>query len=143
MDAFPQSSTSENVRKVQAYEVTETASGLITVRWNRTATIEESQELMALLARYWAAGRHYACAMITHPDVDADARHRRLWGEWHEAHRHEINRYCRGTAITSDSATVRTLMTVMSWFSKDGYPIKFVATEREARAWAASRLLEM
>jgi len=34
-------------------------------------------------------------------------------------------------------------MTVMTWFSKDSYPIKYMSTEREARAWAVSRLLGM
>jgi hypothetical protein len=115
----------------------------MTIRWNRAATEEESRELMERIAVFWAEGRPYATALIAHPDVYADAQHRRLWAEWHEVNREQINRYCRGTAVTLDSAAVRALMTVMAWFSKDAYPVKYVKTEQEARAWAASRLLEM
>jgi hypothetical protein len=126
-----------------AYEYSAKDSGLMIIRWNRGASEEESRELMGRIAEFWAEGRPYATVLVTHPDVHADVTHRRLWAEWHEANRENINRYCRGTAITLDSSAVRALMTVMAWFSKDAYPIKYVKTEQEARAWAASRLLSM
>jgi hypothetical protein len=142
MDAIPKSHDEDRTGSLPAYEFTSKASGLITIRWNRAASDDESEELMERIAELWAQGRDYAVAIVTHPDVIIDARHRKLWGEWHETHREKIERYCRGMAITMDSAAIRALMTVMSWFSKDGYPINYVKSEREARAWAASRLLE-
>lgn len=126
----------------RAYDVSTTDSGLISIRWKRTASEEESKTLMSLIEAYWAQDRDYAVTIVPHPAVDADARHRRFWGEWHERNRARINRHCRGVAIVSESALMRALMTVMSWFSKDAYPVKFVASEAEARAWAFQRLIE-
>ncbi len=110
--------------------------GVMVIRWNRTATPEESRSLMDLIRREWVLGRPYACAMITHRDVNADARHRKLWSDWHLENRPRIERLCRGAVMTLDSPGIRALMTVLGWFSPTGYPVKYVATEEEAVRWA-------
>lgn len=124
----------------RAYDFTFTDRGVMIIKWNRVATPEESSALMARIERLWAENRSYAAAMVTHPDINADARHRKLWSEWHVAHRAQVERYCRGMSITLDSPAIRALMTVISWFSTGGYPIKYVRTEAEAVEWAESRM---
>lgn len=114
------------------------SDGVMKIRWNRTASPEESAQLMQRIESKWKEGARYAVAMITHPEVNADARHRQLWGEWHANNRSQIDRFCRGMAITIDSAAIRALMTAISWFSRSEYPVKYVRTETEAVAWARS-----
>ncbi len=112
------------------------ANGVMTIRWNRTATPDESSQLMQRIEALWTQGQRYAVAMITHPEVNADARHRQIWGEWHERNRAQIDRHCAGMAITIDSAPIRALMTAISWFSRSEYAVKYVKSEAEAVAWA-------
>lgn len=114
--------------------------GVMTIRWNRTATPEESAKLMQRIEAMWKDKKRYCVAMITHPDVNADARHRKIWGEWHANNRSEIDKYCAGMSITIDSAPIRALMTAISWFSRNEYAIKYVRTEQEAVAWARATI---
>jgi hypothetical protein len=127
------SSSSQQVRPAYDYEYRD---GVMTIRWNRSATPEESALLMQRIASLWKEDKRYAVAMITHPDVNADARHRKLWGEWHAQNKEHIDRCCLGMAITLDSAPIRALMTAISWFARNNYPVKYVRTEAEAVAWA-------
>lgn len=110
--------------------------GVMTIRWNRSATPEESALLMQRIESLWQQGQRYAVAMITHPDVNADARHRKIWGEWHARNKEHIDRCCLGMAITLDSAPIRALMTAISWFARNNYPVKYVRSEAEAVSWA-------
>jgi hypothetical protein len=127
---------------VGAYEVDSSEPGVMFVRWKRQATEAESQALMEQIAGYWERRERYAAAIETHPAVNADARHRTLWGKWHEQNRKDIETYCVGMAITLDSAVVRGLMTALSWFAKDPYPVKYVADAAAARAWARERIAQ-
>ncbi len=124
------------------FEVDMSEPGVMFIRWTRQASSAESQELMAEIEKLWAAKKKYCAAIETHPAVNADARHRSLWGEWHAKNKEAISTYCVGMAVTLDSAIVRGLMTAISWFAKDQYPIKYVATAEEARAWARRRIAE-
>jgi hypothetical protein len=123
-----------------AYELDVSEPRLMFVRWLRQATEAESRSLMVEIARYWERRELYAAVIETHPAVNADARHRTLWGEWHEQNRKPLQTYCVGLAITLDSPVTRGLMTAISWFSKDPYPLKYVPDANVGRAWARERV---
>jgi hypothetical protein len=125
-----------------AYEIDVSEPGLMFVRWRRQATEAESRSLMAEIEKYWERRERYAAVIETHPAVNADARHRALWGEWHEQNRKSLEAYCVGLAITLDSPVMRGLMTAISWFSKDSYPMKYVSDVHAGRAWARERIAQ-
>lgn len=126
---------------IKAYDFKFGDDGLMVIRWRRTASEEESRELMRLVAAVWERRIPYAGVIVSYPEVNADAKHRQIWGEWQAAHQETISAYCKGMALTLDSSAVRAVMTVLSWFSpRPLYPIVYVRSEEEAVAWARERL---
>jgi hypothetical protein len=126
-----------------AFELDVSDPGVLYVRWKRQATEAESRSLMAEIGKQWERRKRYTVVMETHPAVNADARHRSLWGQWHEQNRKQLDAYCVGVAITLDSPLMRGLMTAMSWFAKDPYPMKYVSDVAVARAWARERIAQV